>query len=181
MPSAKQLAANRANAQRSTGPRSTAGRRRAALNALRHGLSSAIESSPLAIHLPQLQRWLVDEGCPAGPARELALRILDFERNLAHLRKTLIQSGPMLGALPRAAMPGGWDAQLAQRTHALLEDPTVTGTQKLLRATARFARFHDKMSRLELEALELRLRRADRHFRRSANQLVKGLQQIKPD
>jgi len=40
MTSERKTAANRANAQRSTGPRSKDGKRRAAKNALRHGLSA---------------------------------------------------------------------------------------------------------------------------------------------
>jgi hypothetical protein len=40
MASEKQIAANRANARKSTGPRSSAGKKRASLNTLRHGLTS---------------------------------------------------------------------------------------------------------------------------------------------
>jgi hypothetical protein len=39
MPSERQIAANRENALRSSGPRSSAGKRRSSANALRHGLS----------------------------------------------------------------------------------------------------------------------------------------------
>jgi len=41
MSSARKLAANRDNAKNSTGPRSTAGKRRASRNAYRHGLAAA--------------------------------------------------------------------------------------------------------------------------------------------
>src|SRR5687767_11736285 len=41
MPSARRLAANRANAAKSTGPKSAKGRARAAQNARRHGLRAA--------------------------------------------------------------------------------------------------------------------------------------------
>src|ERR1700726_3572180 len=40
--SPKQLAANRANAQLSTGPKTEAGKRRSSLNAFRHGLTGQI-------------------------------------------------------------------------------------------------------------------------------------------
>src|SRR5438067_2042428 len=43
MTSERQRAANRANAQKSTGPKSRAGKRRASQNAYRHGLSGFIE------------------------------------------------------------------------------------------------------------------------------------------
>ncbi len=52
MPSQKRIAANRANAQRSTGPRSGAGKSRSRFNALRHGL--AIHSS---VH-PEFQHYV---------------------------------------------------------------------------------------------------------------------------
>jgi len=39
MPSARQIAANRRNSSKSTGPRSASGRRTSARNALRHGLA----------------------------------------------------------------------------------------------------------------------------------------------
>ncbi len=45
MASEKQIAANRANATKSTGPRSSAGKKRASRNAYRHGLSLPITAS----------------------------------------------------------------------------------------------------------------------------------------
>ena len=48
MTSAHKLAANRANAQKSTGPKTVLGRARAAKNALRHGFSRSFdEGEPL--------------------------------------------------------------------------------------------------------------------------------------
>src|SRR5687768_17091307 len=44
--SARRLAANRRNAQRSTGPRTDAGKRRASRNALKHGLCSTSACLP---------------------------------------------------------------------------------------------------------------------------------------
>lgn len=46
MASDRQRAANRRNAQRSTGPRSAAGKRRSSQNALRHGLAAQLGSDP---------------------------------------------------------------------------------------------------------------------------------------
>jgi hypothetical protein len=46
MTSDRQRAANRRNAQRSTGPRSAAGKKRSRLNALRHGLSAQLGGDP---------------------------------------------------------------------------------------------------------------------------------------
>jgi hypothetical protein len=49
MASEKQIAANRANAKKSTGPQSSAGRARSSRNALRHGLSVPMSPDPQAV------------------------------------------------------------------------------------------------------------------------------------
>ena len=46
MPSPKQIEANRANAQKSTGPQSEAGKQRSSLNACRHGLTGHVAVLP---------------------------------------------------------------------------------------------------------------------------------------
>jgi len=46
MASSKQIAANRRNARKSTGPKSVRGRSRSSRNALRHGLAVAVEADP---------------------------------------------------------------------------------------------------------------------------------------
>lgn len=49
MASEKQIAANRANAKRSTGPRTTAGKRRSSKNAYRHGLTKSLQDDSATI------------------------------------------------------------------------------------------------------------------------------------
>jgi hypothetical protein len=46
MATERQIAANRANAMKSTGPRTAAGRRKSSRNAFRHGLSLPISADP---------------------------------------------------------------------------------------------------------------------------------------
>ncbi|MBV8753765.1 MAG: hypothetical protein JO328_12975 [Hyphomicrobiales bacterium] len=46
MTSPDRIAANRGNAARSTGPRTAAGKRKVATNALRHGLRASIDADP---------------------------------------------------------------------------------------------------------------------------------------
>src|SRR5262249_24959985 len=60
MPSERQIAANRRNARKSTGPRSGAGRKRASHNAYRHGLNLSMTSTAaFAKQLDRLVREIV--------------------------------------------------------------------------------------------------------------------------
>ena len=57
MATERQIAANRRNARKSTGPRSSAAKKRASRNAYRHGLTLSLTSSPeLAKRLDALAR-----------------------------------------------------------------------------------------------------------------------------
>jgi hypothetical protein len=49
MANEKQILANRANAQKSTGPRTAAGRAKSSRNAYRHGLSLPVQPDPQAV------------------------------------------------------------------------------------------------------------------------------------
>jgi hypothetical protein len=62
-------AANRANSQRSTGPRTTAGKQRSSLNALRHGLTAAspLLPSEAPAAFEDHRRRFFDEYQPATP------------------------------------------------------------------------------------------------------------------
>jgi hypothetical protein len=86
MTSQRQKQANRANAQLSTGPRTAAGRAMAAQNARHHGLSVALPAEVLAPLATELADILANEGVDEIVARELSMRIIDYERNLTHER-----------------------------------------------------------------------------------------------
>lgn len=82
MASARQIAANRKNALKSTGPRSQAGRRRSAKNALRHGLAST--DSPFRHEIEEFARLLSSErnqvnptfaSCEAAHAQMMLLQV----------------------------------------------------------------------------------------------------------
>ncbi|MHB0879163.1 MAG: hypothetical protein ACYC5O_24260 [Anaerolineae bacterium] len=78
----KQLAANRANAQRSTGPRTAEGRAHSRWNALKHGaLAQAIVPAPLAAYesaeaFDALHRALRDELIPSSALEEIMVEIV---------------------------------------------------------------------------------------------------------
>lgn len=84
MVSALQLRANRANARHSTGPKSDAGKARAARNARRHGLSSSIWTDPvLSADGEALARVLAPHGANAklkNSARQGAGAQIDHDR-----------------------------------------------------------------------------------------------------
>jgi hypothetical protein len=61
MASERQIAANRHNAQKSTGPRSAAGRKSSSQNALRHGLNSRTSSADFEKQIENLARQIAGE------------------------------------------------------------------------------------------------------------------------
>jgi hypothetical protein len=61
MATERQIAANQRNAQKSTGPRSAAGRKRSSQNALRHGLSSRISSIDFEKQIENLARQMAGD------------------------------------------------------------------------------------------------------------------------
>ena len=80
MASERQIAANRRNARKSTGPRSGAGKKRASRNAYRHGLTLSITSTAaFAKQLDKLVRKIAGDSEDAivlERARAVAQRIL---------------------------------------------------------------------------------------------------------
>src|SRR5262245_26858042 len=90
MTSERQIAANRRNAHKSTGPRSGAGKNRSSRNAYRHGLSVSITST--AASAKQLNR-LVREiaGNTKDPILlERARAVAEAELDLARVRRAKV-------------------------------------------------------------------------------------------
>ena len=86
MTNARRRLANRANAQASTGPKTRAGKERAAQNALRHGLSIPVSSDPaLSPHAEAIARRIASPDAKAE-AREQARRIGEAQVDLNRVR-----------------------------------------------------------------------------------------------
>ena len=172
MTSLRQRAANRRNAQLSTGPRTKAGLKRAAANALKHGLNAPIDSSFWVDHLEGLSALLQSEGLDPSAAHEIAIRLIEFERNLAYQRQRFLDEvvGKPIITNVCAEAQGDLDAAdlvanfRAQGLEAQLFDGLSKREARELRAANRDA------------AKELK--NADRHLRRAANQLIKQLKSI---
>jgi hypothetical protein len=80
-------AANRANAARSTGPRTRAGKERSARNALRHGLNQPVLADPgLAAEAADLARRIAGEDA-TEPRRAAALPIAEAQVDLQRIRR----------------------------------------------------------------------------------------------
>lgn len=87
MTSYARIVANRANAARSTGPRTHAGKARAARNARRHGLSVPVLADPALVpEVEALASKLAGEG--ATPARRAAaVRIAEAQVDVGRIRR----------------------------------------------------------------------------------------------
>jgi hypothetical protein len=96
-----QVGANRANARKSTGPRTRAGKTRTSRNARRHGLSVAIDHDPaLSAEVDELVRHLVDGAMGAdiiAQAHAFAEAAIDLARvqraRLELTRRVLLATG----------------------------------------------------------------------------------------
>jgi hypothetical protein len=86
MATERQIAANRRNARKSTGPRSGAGKRRASRNSYRHGLScGAAGAAAFAKHVEALARKIAERGADAVTL-EIARSIARAEFDVALIR-----------------------------------------------------------------------------------------------
>ena len=102
MATERQIAANRRNSKRSTGPRSSAAKKRTSRNAYRHGLTlSPIANPAIAKRLDRLARNIAGNSKDKiilEHARAAAHAVLDLSR-VRQVRVALIKSVSALGAL----------------------------------------------------------------------------------
>jgi hypothetical protein len=86
MPSAKAVAANRRNARSSTGPRTAAGKRKAAANSLRHGVTASLPADPVTgAAVRRIASVLAGPGASAARLA-LVIPIAEAEAELLRIR-----------------------------------------------------------------------------------------------
>jgi hypothetical protein len=99
--SEKQIAANRRNASKSTGPRSGAGKKRATHNAYRHGLTLTTSSAALAQHVEKLAFQIAgntQDEIALDLARAAAAAMLELER-VRRVKLAMIERASAFGGL----------------------------------------------------------------------------------
>jgi len=101
MATARQIAANRANAKLSTGPRSAGGKRTSSQNAKTHGLCTRPESREIKGFLEAIIEPFEIERTTSGssPVTAASLLLAEAEANLARIRKTEADHATELGSL----------------------------------------------------------------------------------
>lgn len=177
------MLANRANAARSTGPKTRLGRLYSSQNALTHGLSRPLDPASVAPLIEQLQGVLFKEGLEARAAKELAIKILEFERNIERQREIHRKrlAGKLVDAIGIADHVYELEPMMAWTEEFAVERllPDIPEWEESLRDAAKFVvrRSRERVSR------RVHFERRDapeslRYLRRASNQLVKAMRRL---
>lgn len=174
MSSPRRWAANRRNARASTGPKSTAGKRAASQNAVRHRLSVPLPASLLDPLRDEVAGLLLVSALPREQVDDLAEKIIEFERNMAVFRRAeaewLGKPGQGTASLedgmppepPQRAAPAGQTRRMWRGAKEF---------QALQRSLQALARLEARRQRDTVIALA-------RYLRRARQQLLKALRNI---
>jgi len=177
--SPRQRAANRENARKSTGPKTSWGKSRSSLNSTKHALTQTIDASPWGEHIKTISDLLLVEGIDPTKARELAKKISDYERNVEYQRKRFLDLKEGRGLQYETPIGALTDVYVAGVLDQASESKKPIFDEKLDKEIAKFFRtLATKEVRDSKRKAEQDVRNADRHHRRSANQLIKCLQNL---
>lgn len=189
MSTSQKRAANRRNAQHSTGPKSKVGKRVASLNAVRHGLNARSSLNSLSPALSDLQQLIQEEVGDEIQARLIAGKILDYERTEAALYQVAVKEAAgkdgyldeealqkkQLEGAATAVWSGQMEADLKQKglsKHKREELMVYRDSLKFLtRVSARQAQ--QILNTAADEAVRLR-----RYYKRASNQLIKAIKHV---
>src|SRR5215813_3920351 len=167
MASERQIAANRRNARKSTGPRSGGGKKRASRNAYRHGLTLNITSTAaFAKQLDKLARKIAgntDDAITLERARAIAQAELDLAR-VRRAKLALIERASAFGELDPPQLTV---AQLIRFANAF-DRGKLTIVPKSIDALATMPSQEPDRSAEAVRRVLPELRKLDRYERRAA-------------
>jgi hypothetical protein len=166
MASERQIAANRRNARKSTGPRSGDGRKRASRNAYRHGLTLSISSTaPFAKQLNKLVRKIVGD-TKDEIVLERARVVAQAELELARVRRAKIALIERASAFGELDPPQLSASRLIRHLNALLGGRET----KPIDASAAMPSHEPERSAEAVRRVLPELHKLDRYERRAAAQ-----------
>ena len=166
MASERQIAANRRNARKSTGPRSGAGRKRASRNAYRHGLTLSITSTAAyAKHLDKLVREIAGD-TEDTIVLERARAIAQAELDLARVRRAKVALIERVSAFGELDPPQLTVTQMIQLLNAFERGRPIV--PKPIDALATMPSQEPDRSAEAIRRVLPELRKLDRYERRAA-------------
>ena len=175
MASTRQRAANRANALRSTGPKTAQGRRRASLNATRHGLSTPTAPCTLGPEAQRVAELIALEGFGPAQSRELAALVVDYERALAWQREAYAPGPPAHVSLERIERDQPEVSMLIDDLHWKLYTGVRVGPRMLRGHLGLINRLLANWQRRQPRTAPPRPAALKRHLARAANRLTRAL------
>ena len=179
--------ANRRNALKSTGPRSRRGKQSSSLNALRHGLSGGFDLRLNDPDVSAISALIERDGVEPQQATELAIKIIDYEKNLAYQRQLMDGSAPQSLPEPniQALLKVSFGREIDMLDDIAEEEFELKGRYNL-RDLKFVHRMKLKMTRMVLRPYRQRQREhangvanSVRYLKRSGNQLIKSLRALK--
>jgi hypothetical protein len=185
MTSPRKRQANRVNALKSTGPKSPAGMRTASLNATSHGLSVATDPEFLDPAAESVALLIASDGIAPALARELAAKVIDYERNMAHQRALCV--------LPQQLTPGNKEQGRTNQvvphndnSDKILGDfewnlppPDMEIPRGMKGLTLLAQRLFARVQKMQLKANKTKAVASKRYMLRATNQLIKALKGLK--
>ncbi len=180
MASLRKQQASRANSLRSTGPKSTLGKRLASQNSRTHGLSVALPDEVIEPVVARLVPLIMQDGIEQNIAKQVAMKLVDYERNLAHERASFVKATADDGVVPI-----NQDEVLENIfANALVEQESVD--PKSVRMMPKHQKEERDWVMASLKFLIKTNKRhqkrakdtSDRHYKRAANQFIKALRSV---
>ncbi|WP_445767923.1 hypothetical protein [Rheinheimera sp.] len=157
------------------------------MNARRHGLSSAPQTDT-QVHLQgRLVQLIGQDGIDEVRAQEIASRLLDYERNLAHQRDLMVRSAGQTQsqAVVQEELRRLFGRELDLFADELDEQLALRGQVK--RSSANMAqRVHQRLLAFTVKVIERReldaakaATNSVRYLKRASNQLIKSLKGLR--